>query len=309
MAPGLTPHGRHVTRAELRALHQRVREHAPIGAAGVFGPGGAVWDLASESVCFAAGGRAALMQAALPAVARSIVDHSPVVSAGDVAGRFKRTFEHVFGIVFGTLDQALASSERVWGIHERIVGDGYHANNPHSLLWVHATLMDSAILAHETFVGPMPTARKEAYYAESKRFAWLFGIGDDVLPSDWRAFRGYMAEMLAGADLSVTPAARVIHDGLFVPSSPALAPVWNAYRTMTTALMPPRLRRDFDLAWGPRERLGWRALRRTLCAAYRAAPDAARKLPAYLDARRRLAGVPGRDRLGVAKDRLIMSLL
>lgn len=300
--------GQHVSRSELEALHARVREESPGGVYGVFGPGSVTWEVASEGICFAAGGRAALLQVALPAVAHAIMDHS-AVRDGDVSGRFQRTFSNVFAIVFGPLDEALSSSLGVWKIHERITGAGYYANDPASLMWVHATLMDSAILAHETFLGPMPTARKEAYYAEAKRFAWLFGIGDDVMPPDWRSFREYMSDMISGSQLQVGAAARTICDGLFVAKHRAVEPITRSYRTITAALMPPDLREAFGLRWGRRDRLAWRLLRRGVSSTYPRTPARLRKAPPYLDARRRLAGKPGRDPIGAYRDRLVMSLL
>ncbi len=165
-----------VERSDLEAMHARVRAEAPGGSHGLFGPGSVTWDVGAEGICLAAGGRAALMQVALPAVAKSIVEHS-AVRHGDVAGRFQRTFANVYAMIFGRLDDALAAARHVWGVHRRIVGEGYHANDPDSLMWVHATLVDSAVVAHETFLAPLSMRRKRAHYEETKRFAWLFGIG------------------------------------------------------------------------------------------------------------------------------------
>ncbi len=297
-----------VERSDLEAMHARVRAEAPGGSHGLFGPGSVTWDVGAEGICLAAGGRAALMQVALPAVAKSIVEHS-AVRHGDVAGRFQRTFANVYAMIFGRLDDALAAARHVWGVHRRIVGEGYHANDPDSLMWVHATLVDSAVVAHETFLAPLSMRRKRAHYEETKRFAWLFGIPDDVIPPDWDAFQRYMRAHLDGTTLAVGPEARTVRAGLFQAKTPALRPLWASYEIITAALLPSRLRQEFGFSWRRRDRAAWRVLRRGLSTAYPRTPARLRWSPAYLDARRRIAGRPGRDLVGRCRERLVLSLL
>jgi len=104
---------------------------------------------------FLGAGRALLMQLAHPWVATAIADHSSALS--DRIGRFHRTFEVVFTVVFGSLDQALATSRQLHQRHASIqgvvseaigshpAGSGYFANEVSALTWVHATLVDSAL--------------------------------------------------------------------------------------------------------------------------------------------------------------------
>ncbi len=52
-------------------------------------------------------------------------------------------------------------------------GSEYQANEIAALRWVYATLIETAVLARETVLGPMGVADREAYYAETKTFAVL----------------------------------------------------------------------------------------------------------------------------------------
>src|SRR5215203_330728 len=87
---------------------------------GVFGPGSAIWQVDREALVFLGAGRALLMQLAHPWVATAIPEHSTTLA--DPVGRFHRTFEIVFALVFGSLDQALAASRRLHQRHVLIQG-------------------------------------------------------------------------------------------------------------------------------------------------------------------------------------------
>src|SRR6266542_3660604 len=77
---------------------------------GIFGPESLTWRVAREAAVFLGAGRALLLQLAHPWVAAAISEHSRTFA--DPVGRFHRTFNITFTMVFGTLDQALAASRR-----------------------------------------------------------------------------------------------------------------------------------------------------------------------------------------------------
>lgn len=181
-----------VARADLEARLDALRAAVDDPCAGLFGPRSAVWRINREAVTFLGGGRAALLQLAHPYVAHGVDQHS--TTRTDTLGRFVRTFENVFAMVYGDLDAALASARRVHTVHTHItgpLGDGspYAANTPEALLWVHATLWDTSIQVYELVMRPLGDEEKAAYYEETKRFAALFGIPPEIVPPDWRAFR------------------------------------------------------------------------------------------------------------------------
>ena len=129
----------------------------------------------------------------------------------DPIGRFHRTFNIVFTMVFGTTDQALAAARRLHRRHAAIsgtlaessgafaAGSPYWANDVAALRWVHATLTDTALAR-------LPARRtrrsrledRERYYAEARLFAALFGIPQRRLAAELGGVcAGYVDDMFA----------------------------------------------------------------------------------------------------------------
>ena len=109
-----------ITEIDLERGFDVVRSKAASSADGVFGPGSTIWQVDREALVFLGAGRALLLQLAHPWVATAIAQHSKALS--DPIGRFHRTFEIVFTLVFGSLEQALATSRRLHRRHAAISG-------------------------------------------------------------------------------------------------------------------------------------------------------------------------------------------
>lgn len=307
-----------VTRAELEAYLAEITQ-ASRPEEGVFGPRSIMWRVSRESIGFLAGGCATLMQLAHPFVAQGIADHSR--TRDDLAGRFQRTFDNVFAMVFGDLDAALTSARRVHNIHQRVRGHleeaagsfaadtRYEANDEHALLWVHATLFDAGLRVHELVLGPLAPADKAAFYAETRTFARLFGIPDRVLPPDWPAFERYMRDTLASGVIS--PSREAVAMGRFLeqPPRPAVAPLWRVYAIVTAGLLPPSLRDAYEIPWGRADRAIFWSTIQTLRRTYPRLPRRLRYLPTYIDARRRLRGARGGDWFGDLASRIVRGAL
>lgn len=289
------------TRAELEASLDRVRTSVVDPRSGICGPGSSAWRLQREAVIFLGGGRAALLQLAHPFVAYAIDQHSK--TRQDVVGRFQRTFANVFAMSFGDLDEAFAAARRVHSVHTRITGTipvevgafaagtVYHANDVDAQRWVYATLIHTAVQVHELVIGPLTTAVKDAYYKDTWQFARLFAIPEASLPPTWAAFDLYVERMMASPTLTVAAPAREMSRFLFgAGASGRQGRIGRWLELITTGLLPERLRRQYGLSWGLRERAGFRASLAAVAPAYRMMPDRLRLLPAYVDADRRLAG-------------------
>jgi uncharacterized protein (DUF2236 family) len=289
-------------------LIEAVRAEVPDPRSGLYGPGSISWEVGKEAVLFVGGGRAALLQLAHPFVAHAVDQHSATKT--DPLGRFQRTFDAVFAMVFGDLERAIKSARRVHAIHSRIRGEigedvgafprgtHYEANDEDALLWVHATLIDTSVLVYEQAVRPLSLAEKDRYYRESVRFARLFGIPDSVLPRDWTEFRAYFEDMVASDRIAVGKPAREMAEFLFATPKPALRPLFRWLELMTAGLMPARLRAPFGFRYGRFDDALFRASLRALRATYPHLPRRLRYVPAYVAARRRLAGRTGPDRIG-----------
>ncbi len=303
-----------VTRADLEQFIDLVRAEVHDPGAGIYGPGSQSWEISKEAILFVGGGKAALLQLAHPFVAHAVDQHSQTRT--DPLGRFQRTFDNVYAMVFGSLDDATRASRRVHAIHTRITGaitervgafaDGtrYEANDEDALLWVHATLIHTAVEVYDLIVHRLSHEEKERYYQESKRFARLFGIPDSVLPPDWDAFDAYYQRMLDSDVIVVGRPAKELAGFLFSTPAPAAAPLFRWLELMTAGLLPPRLRREFGFEYGAASQAVFTASVATLHALYPRLPPRLRYVPAYVKARRRLAGKTGPDRIGQWIERL-----
>ena len=291
-----------VSRAQLEECLDHVRSAVSNPSEGIHGPGSVGWTLGREVINFLGGGRAALLQLAHPYVAYGVDQHS--VTRDDIQGRFQRTFNAIFTIVFDDLDRAEDAARRVHAIHRNVTGEiaedlaafrrghRYHANDLDALRWVHATLLDTVVQVQRLIVRPISDAEADAYLQESKLFAHLFGIPESALPRNWRGFERYVADMLASPIIDVAPPARDM--GRFILQAPSqpLAPAMAWYRVMTAGLLPPRLRQPFGLSFGRAERAIFEASIAALRATYRRLPGRVRYVPSYRITLRRLAGQP-----------------
>jgi uncharacterized protein (DUF2236 family) len=276
-----------------------VRAATADSLSGVFGPQSVTWQVNREAAIFLGAGRALLLQLAHPWVAAAVEQHSDAFA--DPVGRFHRTFSTIFTMVFGTLDQSLGAARRLHRRHAGIsgtlqsaagpfpAGSFYCANAVPALRWVHATLTETALLAHALVLPALTQEQRELYYGESRLFAALFGIPKACLSRDWTAFSAYTEAMAQSNTLTVTDSARVMAHRLLAGADTWL-PVPASYKALTAALLPPRLRDAFALRHGEAERhaiqqfLGW--ARRI----YPLLPARLRYVGPYQEAEQRLAG-------------------
>ena len=277
---------------------------------GLYGPGSEAWRMNRESMLLlGAGPRALLLQIAHPAVAAGVDQHSDFRS--DPWSRLLATIRSYLTIVYGTSPVARAEIRRLNALHRRISGPGYSARDPELSLWVHATLIDSTIVANDAWLEPLTRDRRAAFYAETRPIGKAFGVPEALLPVDLDAFDRYVAEMLAPAGpVQVSATARelcraVLEPPLaplaaWLPGGKALRPwlarvpvaayAWTLWPAV--GLLPPRVREAYGLRWGDRERLvarwlvaGWRAWRPVL-------PEGFRQMPPARAADRRMSHEP-----------------
>jgi uncharacterized protein (DUF2236 family) len=282
-----------------------VRASAAGQREGVLGPASATWRVNREAAIFLGAGRALLLQLAHPWVAAAISDQSKVFD--DPLGRFHRTFNVTFTMLFGTLDQALAVARRLHRRHTMVAGvmpesagpfdagSQYCANEVAALRWVHATLVESAALARDLVLPQLSPSERDRYWSETRLFAALFGIPTDSLAADWTSFINYTNEMVTSDVLTVSPTARDIAQQIFSGRVTGLRPpLW--YRALTAQILPERLRLAFGLPLGEAElRSAARALT-WIRRIYPLLPDKLRTVGPYQEA---LARVHGERRPGL----------
>jgi len=289
-----------VGEADLERGLTAAREAAADHFAGVFGPGSMMWRIDKEAAIFLGAGRALLLQLAHPWIATAIAEHSQTLA--DPIGRFHRTFNAMFTIVFGTTEQALGAARRLHRRHAGIIGrltaalgpfaagSRYQANDVATLSWVHTTLIDTALVAYELVCPPLAAAEREGYWTEARRFAAFFGVPQETLPQSWAEFSAGNARMWGSNVLTAGEQARKIAEAVLSGAGTWL-PIPSWYRALTAGLLPARLRDEFGLPYGRREERKTERALAVLRRVYPRLPGRLRHVGPYHEACARLAGV------------------
>lgn len=151
---------------------------------GLFAENGAAWLVHSSVPTLVAGVRALLLQALHPGALAGVRDHSRYET--DPLGRLAGTIQWIHCVTFGSTSQALASTQMVQTLHERVHGqytDGqgavrnYSANDPELAQWVHIAFTDAFLTAHERWGRPIPGGA-DGYVAEWATAAELMNVAD-----------------------------------------------------------------------------------------------------------------------------------
>lgn len=208
--------------------------------------------VARESIIFALGGRAALLQLCHPFVAAGIRSHSNL-SQG-VSQRFFRTFHYMFRVTFGTRKDAFDAAKSVRRLHDKVKGkidedvgifnkekSKFNAAHTEALRWVGATLTEGMIVAHELFIGSLTIEEKNAIVVHGDKVAALFGIPKSKKRLDWKTFKRYNMIMWKSKILTVSDCAKDITKFLFEPPSPFFAPLMRFIHWGTICALPTRL--------------------------------------------------------------------
>jgi uncharacterized protein (DUF2236 family) len=276
-----------------------------IGAAGLFGPESMTWRIGRENALAALGGaRALILQVAHPLVAAGVGENSNYRK--EPWDRLFRTLDAVTAIVFGTPEEAEEAARRVWTVHRKVRGElkqvegsfpagtPYDARDPGLALWVHATLFDTQVLVYDRYVKRLSIAEREAFYEEQKLFAEMFGVPRERQPETYGDFNEYFADVVEH-ELAVTDTLRDVVDATLVnPPLPAAArplrrPAVEALKLQTANSLPPRLRDELGLTWGPRRERLMRAAEPLLRGLLPLTPKLIRDFPRARAAEKRLA--------------------
>jgi uncharacterized protein (DUF2236 family) len=209
---------------------------------GFFGPASVAWRVSADLAGPVAGLRALLLQALHPLAMAGVDQHSDW--RRDPVGRLAATSAYLAVITFGERAAAEQAAARVRRIHEHVRGtDGvtgrsYAAGDPDLLLWVHVTLVESAIVARELFGTPLSPSDCDRYAAEMVAAAELVGVPRALVPASLAAVRQHIAS--ARPELQCTPAARESMAYLLDPPGldQDIAEIWQDIRDGAIGALP-----------------------------------------------------------------------
>jgi len=220
---------------------------------GFFGPASVTWRLSTDLATPVAGLRSLLMQALHPLAMAGVDQHSGWRQ--DPVGRLAATSGYLTTVSFGERAAAEQAAARVRRIHEHVqgvdtvTGRRYAAGDPALLLWVHAALVESGIVAADLFGTPLSAADSDRYVAEMVVAAELVGVPRDLVPADLASLERYISSVRP--ELRCTPAAAESMDYLLDPAGldEDTAEIWADVKDGAIAALP---------AWA-RDMYGYRA--------------------------------------------------
>jgi uncharacterized protein (DUF2236 family) len=228
------------------------------------GPQSLVWRYFGDNRMALIGPRPAVLQNMLAELGQGVLDHSVFFS--DTAARVKRSLPPIFMTVYGSDDAN--PGQQVRDFHHGIKGtmpDGarYHALDPETYFWAHATFVEQVLYFADTFVKRLSRAEKEQIYLESKTWYRRYGVSERAMPADYAAFERYWDKMI-GEIVVAHPTAKYgvgyVTKGYPCPKGVppylwrAVSAVFNPLAAfLTTGGMPPRTRELLGLPWSGRQ--------------------------------------------------------
>jgi uncharacterized protein (DUF2236 family) len=262
---------------------------------GYFGPDSVSWRVHREVTVLFGGARALLMQAAHPLVVAGanqtgMYDRNPWK-------RLQRTLILTYTLTFGTRAEADAAAERINEVHERIhgvdpvTGKTYDALDPELLLYVHACLVDSALLFERLTVGGLDDAGRQRFHEEQMLAAEMMRVPRAMIPPTVPALRAWLADVEDRGDLLVTEGARRVYE-LFLdpPAEAEWRPVLGPVSRLAFGTLPPVVREMYGIRMSPAKAAAMRATFAGIRAIRPLLPPRFRYLAPYDEWRRRQRG-------------------
>jgi uncharacterized protein (DUF2236 family) len=175
--------------------------------------------------------------------------------------RLQRTLILTYTITFGTKDEARAAADRINEVHARIkgvdevTGLAYDALDPELLLYVHACLVDSALLFEEMTVGRLDDAGRQRFHEEQMLAAEMVLVPRELIPPTVPELRAYLGSVEDSGILRVTESAKAVaalfHDP---PREAEWRPVLKGVSRLAFGTLSPALRRLYGIDVGPARR-------------------------------------------------------
>jgi uncharacterized protein (DUF2236 family) len=243
------------------------------------GPDSLVWKYFGDNRMYLIGPRPAVLQNMLAELGQGVLNHS--VFFDDTAARVKRSIPPIMTTVYGSDDDHPGTQVR--DFHRDIKGDmpsgdRYHALDPETYFWAHATFVEQVLYFADTFVKRLTDAEKERIYLESKTWYRRYGVSDRPMPADYADFVEYWDRMMneiVVAHQTARYGVGYVTKGFPKPKGVAplvwrvVAPLFNPVAAfLTTGGLPPRARDLLELPWTDRQEKAYQAF----AALWRSAP-------------------------------------
>ena len=220
---------------------------------GLFSPESITWKIHSDPAMAVAGIRALLQQALQPDAMDGVAKNSNFRE--DAWGRLQRTGDYVSTITFAEPTAARALASRVRKIHTSLGVD-----DPHLLLWVHMSMVDSFLDIARRSGLALTDAEADQYVAEMVLFAELVGVSTDEVPVNVSQMQQYFEDI--ASELRASDDAKRAALFLTIPPMPTAirfatpaAPAWASLALLAASSLPQWARKLYGTPQIPGQNL------------------------------------------------------
>jgi uncharacterized protein (DUF2236 family) len=217
--------------------------------------------------------------------------------------RVARSVYPIMGVVYDG-DRAADTGQQITGYHRTIKGVDtqgrrYHALNPETFYWAHATFFMLVIKVAEYFCGGLTEAEKRQLFDEHVQWYRMYGMSMRPVPASWEEFQDYW-DRVGREELEINQATLDIFQ-MRIPKPKFVllpTPIWDqvfkplvaGQRWIAAGLFEPAVREKAGMRWTPGDEILLRVFGKLVELAFLAVPDEIRLHPRALAAYRRAEG-------------------
>jgi uncharacterized protein (DUF2236 family) len=236
-----------------------------------------------------------------PELGAGVEEHSILLR--EPLQRVARSVYPIMGVVYDG-ERASQTGQQIRGFHQTIKGvDGsgrrYHALNPDTFYWAHATFFMLVLKTAEYFCGGLTGDEKRQLFDEHVQWYRMYGMSMRPVPSTWEDFQEYWDRMCRD-ELEINRATLDIF-AIRIPKPRFVllpTPVWDqmfkplvaGQRWIAAGLFDPVVREKTGMRWTAGDEVLLRLFGKAVEVAFWAVPDEIRLHPRALTAYKRAAG-------------------
>jgi uncharacterized protein (DUF2236 family) len=236
-----------------------------------------------------------------PELGAGVEEHSIVLR--EPLQRVARSVYPIMGVVYDG-DRAAQTGEQIKRYHDTIkgidtAGRRYHALNPETFYWAHATFFMLVIKVAEYFCGGLTEAEKRQLFDEHVQWYRMYGMSMRPVPKSWEEFQQYW-DRVCREELEINQATLGIFQ-IRIPKPKFIlmpTPIWDqlfkplvaGQRWIAAGLFEPAVREKAGMRWTPGDEVLLRIFGKMVELAFLAVPDEIRLHPRALAAYRRAQG-------------------
>ena len=236
-----------------------------------------------------------------PELGAGVEEHSILLR--EPLQRVARSVYPIMGVVYDG-GRAAQTGDQIKQYHRTIkgvdsTGRRYHALNPETFYWAHATFFMLVIKVAEYFCGGLTEAEKRQLFDEHVQWYRMYGMSMRPVPESWEEFQDYW-QRVCREELEINQATLDIFQ-IRIPKPKFVlmpTPVWDqlfkplvaGQRWIAAGLFEPSVREKAGMRWTPSDEVVLRLFGKLVELAFLAVPDEIRLHPRALAAYRRAEG-------------------